>query len=363
MNKKLFIHAHLVIDDYREYIDGALLIEDSCIAAVFPHSNHLPKIENAKVIDLQGNYIFPGFFDTHTHGRNGIDFDHCSHDDFLEAQKYYAKAGTTSFLPTLTGFENLGNVPDDMRIHLEGPYVNPDYQGALNPKLTDFENLKPYLTKIAQMTIAPETTMAKAIIPQLQDYDLKIMVGHSAIDQESLKKVKYDGYTHLFNCMPPLSHHSGSILNVALDRQDDHYLEIIADGIHVNKTVLDLLFHTRNNKHIMLISDSTSAAGLADGDYVFLNERCHKENGRFYRHKDGRLAGGVSSIADQVKILKKLKLSNTAILAMTSLNAFRFYGLDCRYGSLIKGKMADLVILDQDYNLLETYKGGQLINV
>lgn len=363
MNKILFIHAHLVIDDYREYIDGALLIEGERIKAVYPHSNHLPAILDAKIIDLEGNYLFPGFFDTHTHGRNGIDFDRCSPDDFLKAQDYYAKVGTTSFFPTLTGFARLAFVPENMRVHLEGPYVNPQYQGALNPQAEDLEILKAYSTKVAQMTVAPETTLAAYVIPLLRSWGSRIMVGHSAIDQDSLKELDYDGYTHLFNCMPPLNHHKGSILNVALERTDDHYIEIIADGVHVNKTVLDLLFSLKRHDRIMLISDSTSAAGLPDGDYLFLSEKCHKENGRFFRHKDGRLAGGVSSLADQVRILKELAIPNTSILAMTSLNAFRFYGLERHYGSLIKGKMADLVVLDQDYHLLQTYKGGCLINV
>ncbi len=59
--KTLYIHAHLVIDTYRQYEDGALLIDDKHIIDVFCHSKADCDFDN--LIDLEGKLVFPGFFD------------------------------------------------------------------------------------------------------------------------------------------------------------------------------------------------------------------------------------------------------------------------------------------------------------
>lgn len=55
----LIKHAHLIIDSYREFIDGAILINDKTIEDVYPHTNKVDL--DADSIDIEGKIIMPSF--------------------------------------------------------------------------------------------------------------------------------------------------------------------------------------------------------------------------------------------------------------------------------------------------------------
>lgn len=59
---RLFIHGHLIIDDYRQYLDGALLIDDKHILDVFINANKLD-VEYDEIVDLGGKVIMPKYYD------------------------------------------------------------------------------------------------------------------------------------------------------------------------------------------------------------------------------------------------------------------------------------------------------------
>lgn len=60
MARMLFIHGHLIIDDYRQYEDGALLVDENKIISVYPHSNKVPVID-VYTVNLDGRVVFPSF--------------------------------------------------------------------------------------------------------------------------------------------------------------------------------------------------------------------------------------------------------------------------------------------------------------
>lgn len=55
----LIKHAHLIIDFYRQFIDGAILINDKTIEDVYPHSNKIDL--DVDSIDIEGKIIMPSF--------------------------------------------------------------------------------------------------------------------------------------------------------------------------------------------------------------------------------------------------------------------------------------------------------------
>lgn len=59
----LYIHGHLIVDDYRQYLDGSLLIDDDHIIDIYPELTNVND-KDTKIIDLKGQYVFPAFFDT-----------------------------------------------------------------------------------------------------------------------------------------------------------------------------------------------------------------------------------------------------------------------------------------------------------
>ena len=70
--KYLLSHGHLVVDDNKEYLDGAILIDGERIVDVLSQSNKLDNYSDYQEINLNGALVMPGFFDTHNHGIKGI---------------------------------------------------------------------------------------------------------------------------------------------------------------------------------------------------------------------------------------------------------------------------------------------------
>ena len=112
----------------------------------------------------------------------------------------------------------------------------------------------------------------------------------------------------------------------------------------------------------MLVTDSSSARNLPDGEYEFVSKKCTKKGTVFMSH-DGHFAGSVVSLNDEMKVLYELGAKYTDLLVYTSLNAFRFYDLDKQFGTLEKGKYSDLVIMDDELNIKDVMVRGEFLNV
>lgn len=343
MMKYLLTHGHLIIDNLREYLDGALLIEGQTILDVYPQTNKVKEMIDVEIIDLDGAIVMPGFFDTHTHGNGGLSFDDADIEELDAISINYAKNGTTSFLASLSSeciysdlkdrFDVFNNYEAKgsrfMGIHLEGPFLNKDYCAVLNPKTfvepnIDFvKDVLDATDKIKQMTIAYELDGAKQIGELLHKHNVKVMVGHSGAIYEDLDE-NVNGITHLFNAMDRMHHRDLTLVNCAF--MNKWYSELIADGELVSEQALKIATTLIDKDKIMLVSDLSKA-----------------------------------TINDEIKVLHSIGIKYTDLLAYSSLNAFKFYNLDSKFGSLQKGKYADIVIMDDDLNIKSVYAQGKFI--
>ena len=136
--------------------------------------------------------------------------------------------------------------------------------------------------------------------------------------------------------------------------------EIITDGNHIDRNVLSLVIKNIHKDKLMIVSDSSTARGLADGEYIFMSRNCIKK-GTSIITDDGHYAGSVVSINDEMKVLKELGATYTDLLRYSSLNAFKFYGLDKLFGTLEKGKYSDIVIMDDNLNIKNVMVKGKFI--
>lgn len=378
--KYLLKHAHLIVDGNREYLDGALLIDGERISEVFLQSNKLKgDFTEYQEIDLHGLIVMPGFFDTHTHGIKRMGFDKADLQQMDRISYEFALDGTTSFLATLSydlspaDFDNQlcaletyeGKYARFEGIHMEGPFLSKKHLGVGNPDLflmPDLQMVKEFMNKtsrLRQMTIAYELDGAKEVGRYLHDHGVKVMCGHSDALYEDLDE-NVDGFTHLFNAMRGLHHRDITLVNCAF--MNKWYCELIADGNHVDPNVLKLVINNIDKDKIILVTDSSTARGLQDGEYEFMSKKCCKKGTKFISF-DGHYAGSVVSINDEMKLMQKLGVKYCDLLLYSSLNAFRFYGLSDQFGTLEKGKYADLVIMDDDLNIKDVYVRGNFINV
>ena len=375
--KYLFNHAHLVVDGNKEYLDGALLVDGETIEDVIPNSNKVNVTDEYKVIDCTGLLIMPGFFDTHTHGIDMISFDTASKEEMDKASYEFACDGTTTYLATLSydcptaDFDSRFKLLNDydsptsrfVGIHMEGPFLSKKHLGIGNPEkflMPDLEMVKDILSKtnrLKQMTIAYELDGAKQLGKLLHENNVRVMCGHSDALVSDLDE-NVDGFTHLFNAMRSMHHRDITLVNGAF--MNKWYAELIADGNHIHRNVLKLVINNIDSDLIVLVTDSSTARGLKDGEYDFMSKHCIK-NGTTFITTDGHFAGSVVSINDEMKVLYELGAKYTDLLKYSSLNAFRLYGLDKTYGTLNKGKSSDIVIMDEDLNIKNVLVRGKLI--
>ena len=377
--KYLLKHGHLIVDGNKEYLDGALLIDGERIEEVFSQTSKLEEnYSDYETIDLKGSIVMPGNFDTHTHGILNISFDTASKEELDETSKLFAKSGTTSYIPSLSydcetaDFDARFKLMENYKgpycrfvgFHMEGPFLSTKHLGVANPlKLLkpDINMVKDILSKtskLKQMTIAYELDGAKEIGKLLHDNNVRVMCGHSDACLNDLDE-NVDGFTHLFNAMRGLHHRDITLVNAAFMNKG-YYSELIADGEHIDRNVLSLVVKNIDREKIILVSDSSTARGLEDGEHIFLSKPCTKKGIVFKTH-DGHFAGSVVSINDEIKVLHELGVKYTDLLLYSSLNAFRLYGLDNQYGTLTKGKYADIVIMDDDLNIKKVLVQGEFI--
>ena len=319
-----------------------------------------------KGIDAKGNKVIPGLIDVHTHGCNGID---TMDADFKPMCEFYAKHGTTSFLPTTMtmGYDDLLKVTNAridfdganiLGFHFEGPYISPKYKGAQNekyikkPSVEEFSQFK----NVKMITVAPETDGAEEFIKEVSKSTV-VSIGHTDCDYDTAIKAIENGancLTHTFNAMPPLHHRNAGPIGAGVEK--NIYAQIICDGFHISKPVMLASYKMFGADRLTLISDSIRPAGLPDGEYesgglsVFV-----KDNS--IRLKDGTLAGSHACLMDCVKKAIEFGIPFDDAVKMASETPANM--LNIKKGKIKKGYDADLLIIDDDLNIKTVIIGGK----
>jgi len=330
--KYIFDHAHLIIDGSKEYLDASLLVNDLYIEDVYPNANSLNVDKNEyQYIDCKGNIIMPGFFDSHCNGVDSLSFS--SNIDNLEAIDYaLLRKGAVSYLMSIKEYERIvkldsykSNLINNMGVHMDGPFTNAEYKDKVK-QISD-ANLKKYLDScknIKQISLAYELDGAKDIGKLCHLNGIKVMCGYSDAVASDLDE-ELDGISNLFNYMKQLHPKYQTLANCAFSNK--YQVELIGSIKNVEMNILKLVLNSIDRNKLMLVS--------ADSDI---------------------------SILEQIKQLFDLGAKYTDLVLYSSLNAYKFYGLDKLYGSLVKGKCADIVILDKAFNVKNVLVKGKLLN-
>ena len=351
-------------------------IEGNIITKVTP----LPSEEKNNLTQ----YIIPGFIDIHTHGGYNTDFVDANEEHTRTYLRKLPAEGTTSILHAsiTTEKDNLiksiavaKEVMDNPRedeirylgINIEGNYLNKAKKGAhkeslLEPlNIADIDELSS-LNNIRMVSFAVENCstdvtkhlVEKGIIPSL---------AHStATDEELMRHVRVGlkGITHTFNALTPFNHREPHAIVTALI-EDQLYTEIIVDGIHVHPRVVQLLYRSKPIDKILIISDSAPAKGCPDGIFQF-GELEIKKTGDTITLLDGTsLAGSIANMhLCFTNFLKFTDATLEEVSMMTSTNQATYLGLE-KLGDIKEGYLADVLVLDKDYNLLKTISNGNVL--
>lgn len=359
-------------------IDGYIIINNNKIENVQSGSNS----GGDSVYDYQNAYILPGFIDIHIHGGYGEDAMDASFEGLKHLSKSLLSEGTTSFLPTtmtqsneniIQALQNIKNVHNDeyegaeiLGVHLEGPFISEEKIGAQNPKYVQQPNVEQLKTFQEQsgdlikiITFAPEKKGAKEMIESFPE--IIFSIGHSAATYEQAEQAVANGarhITHLYNGSSGFQHREPGVVGMALTNDNIH-TELIVDGLHAHPASVKLAITAKGNEKFYLITDAMRAKGKPDGVYDLGGQAVTVKDGEA-RISSGALAGSVLKMNHGLKQLLEYSGKDLSELwRVTSLNQAIALKIDDSKGSIKEGKDADIVILDENFEVISTIKSGK----
>ena len=338
-------------------------------------------------VDYGDNRILPGFIDLHCHGAYGFDTNDANEEGLRNWVKNIVSEGVTALLPTtITQSEEvltnaLKNVAKVVRegytgaeilgIHFEGPYLDMKYKGAqpeqyiVKPTVEQFEKYQEAADGLIRyITMATETDEDFELTKYCAEHGVVVSIGHSAATSEQAVQAFAHGArsrTHVYKGMTPFNHRANGLVGAAY-RMKSMYGEIICDGNHSTPAALHQFFEAKGPHYGMMVSDALMAKGSPAGSkFIFGgNEIVIYPDGSAHLTSTGGLAGSTLHINEGLRILieEALVPVDTAINACTK-NPAACLRVDDRKGSLKVGMDADIVVIDRDYKVLQTYCMGE----
>ncbi|MCI9200974.1 MAG: N-acetylglucosamine-6-phosphate deacetylase [Lachnospiraceae bacterium] len=364
-----------------QFMAAELDIRDGKIVDVLPYGSRSADVDYG---DLR---IVPGFLDIHCHGAYGFDTNDANEEGLRNWTKHVVDEGVTGLLATtITQSEevltkavaNVAKVMEDgyegaeiLGIHFEGPYLDMVYKGAqpeqhiVKPTIEQFKRYQEAAKgNIRYITMATETDDDFALTHYLTEHGVTVSIGHSAATYEQAAMAFAHGarsMTHVYNGMTPFNHRANGLVGAAY-RFRTMYGEIICDGNHSTTAALNNYFMSKGPDYSIMISDALMAKGSPAGTrYIFGgNEIEIYPDGSAHLTSTGGLAGSTLRLNEGLRILVEEALVpfNYAINSCT-INPARCIGIDNRKGLIGVGMDADLVVLEHNYQVRQTYCMGK----
>lgn len=334
--------------------------------------------------DMGGLYAIPGLVDIHFHGCVGYDLCDGTHEALSAMARYQAENGICAICPATMTLpeERLSAIMEAaasyrtdrheaalVGINLEGPFLSESRKGAQNgaylqkPDAALFRRLQDKAQGLIQLcNLAPELPGALDMIEELAG-EVRLSLSHTDADYNTACEAFRRGareVTHLFNAMAPMTHRDTGVIGAALDN-DEVGVELIADGVHVHPSAVRLAFSLFENR-IILISDSMSATGLGDGTYTLGGQEVIVQNGRATMHGGRTLAGSIANLFECMRRAVEMGVPLGQAVRSASTNPACAIGIQHDYGSLEPGKLANILLLDEDLNINTIILRGQIID-
>ena len=378
---RLLIENGRIWQEDRFLRDHTLIVADGVVRALCPAAEVRMRPGDRR-LDSRGAHVIPGFVDLHIHGSNNCDVMDATAASLSGLSAFLLRQGVTSFLGTtmtespekieaaLAAMRRCMEQPRSplLGIHLEGPYLNPDFRGSQAEKHLRPPRREEYLPwfkagHIKLITLAPELPGGEELMRDACAHGITVSVGHSGASYEAAQQYFARGatqITHTFNGMIGIHHRQPGLFIAAIERPETAF-EVIADGVHVHPAVLRMLLRLVGGERLLAVTDAMRAAGLPDGRFA-LGDRRVTVRGGVSRSEDGRLAGSTLTMGQALKNLMRFcGLTLAEALPMVTRAPARAIGVYPQKGSLRIGADADMVLWDEELGARATIIGGALV--
>lgn len=363
-----------------QFVPAQLEVADGKIVNVYPFGTKTADV------DYGNKRIVPGFIDVHTRGAYGFDTNDGEPEGLRDWMRRIPEEGVTSILPTTVtqmpevltkAVANVAKVVEEgyegaeiLGIHFEGPYLDMEYKGAQPPEAIakpTVEQFKMYQEAahgmIKYITMAPEHDPEFALTKYCSQNGVVVSMGHSSASYEQALMGIANGamsMTHVYNGMTPYHHRTPGLVGTAL-RVRDIYGEIICDGCHSHLAALNNFFTAKGRDYSIMISDSLRAKHCPPGGNYELGGHPIEigEDGLARLKGTDTIAGSTLNINKGLRILvEEAMVPFDAALNSCTINPARVLRVDDRKGKLNAGYDADIVVLEDDYAVAQTYCKG-----
>ena len=362
-------------------VDGYIVFENGKIEYIGCDDNGF----DGATIDVRDNIVTAGFIEMHIHGSNGSDFLNGGKEEIKAGIDFLYAHGVTTVCPTVTSaaFEDMKRalltIEELMKsgdtkayiagAHLEGPYFSPEQCGGQNtdylspPKSEDYlPLLREHSDSIIRWSYAPELddgSFAKA----LTEHGVIPSAAHSAALYDDMKRGMENGLntvTHLYSCTSTVTRKGGfrrlGIIETAF-LEDGLTVELIADGCHLPIDLIKMIIKINGADRIMLVSDAMPITGLDVTEGEITGISYIVEDGVCKLSDRSAFCGSIALPEQLFKTAQSAGATLPEISKMMSQTPARILGLKTK-GALKVGYDADIVILDDNYNVSRVF-GGQ----
>ena len=383
---RLAIFTKKVITPETVIPQGVVLVDGKRILEVGGRFNVTFDDREFQTLHFEKQTLVPGFIDVHIHGSGGRDVMEGTREAMAVISKFLAAHGTTAYLATtitaspintIRAVESLGKLMqqeiDGARIlglHLEGPFISEKKRGVhppeyiRNPSVRIFDELvKMSNSQVKLITLAPENPGGLEFIKHIRSRGIVVSLGHSDATCEVARQAIKAGATnatHTFNAMRDFNHREPGILGAILT-DSQVWAELIADGVHVDPTAIEMLLRCKGPRRVLLITDAISATGMPDGDYQ-LGSLAVKVSQGVCRSMEGTLAG--STLSQDCALRNMTGWTGIPLeeaIYMLTRNPAESIGVSGSKGFVQPGKDADFVLLDDDLGVQATICEGTLV--
>lgn len=360
-----------------QFFDAQVEVVDGKITNIYPYNT--TEVD----VDYGDNRIVPGFIDVHAHGAYGFDTNDANVEGLERWLKNLPLEGVTGILPTtvtqseevlLKALRNVAAVEKTnpkgaqiLGVHFEGPYLDMEYKGAQPPQhivkasveqFKKFQDAAEGLIKV--ITMAPEHDEDHNLVKYASNNGVLVSMGHTGANYQEVVMGLANGansFTHAFNGMSGLHHRDPNVVGAMM--RSDIFAEIIADTRHVHPVVVNNLFKTKPNS-MMLITDSLTLKGMPKGDYELGGNAIEVDDyGTAYLKGTNTISGSTLKVNEGLRnLVEKVLVPFNIALDAATLNPARALRIDDHKGKIKVGYDADIVVLADDYSVVQTYTRG-----
>ncbi len=361
-NTKIYL-AEKIYTGYDMLQQHAVAVLDNVIVGMHPLTD-MPA--DAGVVEYKSALLAPAFIDLQLYGAYKRLLSAYPDAETIKAIYEYSKAGGCSHcMPTVAThtYETIFKCIDAVRdywnaggagvlgLHVEGPWISKAKRGAHNPgwifspSVQQAKELLEYGKDVIKIiTLAPEV-VSKEVIELVQSYNVVISAGHSnaTYEQATQSFNTITTATHLYNAMSAFQHREPGMVG-ALFNHASVNCSIVPDGYHVSFPAIRIAKKLMGER-LFAITDAVTETH--EGYYT------HALDGDKYA-ANGILSGSALTMNKCVKnFVEHCNIHTEEALRMCSLYPARVLNMENELGIIATGRKANMVVLDNDFNVLE----------